>query len=292
MAEGGGLKNDAELIGWVISWIFVLAILGAILSPLQNRTGTLSPGNLIARVVGGYAFSDATPLGSRVSTIRETLVWDRAGGASVKGILLGTQPAGVFGTLIGGPGKIDGDRWWDVDFDTGVDGWVAESDLALETTLATIARVLRVVSIVLSLLFLTGTVYSMLRINQIRKKEREALRVPDLDDITAQGVINTRWEHVLGLVSSENPNDWRAAVLEADIMLDELLTKQGYDGESIADKLKAIEISDFNSLNDAWEAHKVRNRIAHSGSDFILTNREARRVIGLFENVFSEFNFI
>jgi len=44
-------------------------------------------------------------------------------------------------------------------------------------------------------------------------------------------------------------------------------------------------------LEDAWDAHKVRNRIAHEGSDFLLTEHLARKTIGQFKNVFTEFQF-
>jgi len=82
-------------------------------------------------------------------------------------------------------------------------------------------------------------------------------------------------------------------VLEADIILGEMLEKMGYiKGETIGDKLKTIEQSDFNSLDQAWEAHRIRNMIAHGGSDYILTEREAKRVIGLYEQVFKEFRYV
>ena len=104
--------------------------------------------------------------------------------------------------------------------------------------------------------------------------------------------VNKRWDHVLELLGSGNPNDWRLAVLEADIMLDELVTRMGYQGEGLGDKLKNIEKADFRTLDDAWEAHKIRNIIAHKGSDYVLTRREAKRVIELFSRVFEEFHYV
>jgi len=101
-----------------------------------------------------------------------------------------------------------------------------------------------------------------------------------------------RWEHVLELVRSDNPNDWRLSILEADIMLDELVSRMGYKGEGLGEKLKNIEKPDFRTLDDAWEAHKVRNIIAHRGSDYVLTQREANRIITLFTRVFEEFHYI
>lgn len=52
-------------------------------------------------------------------------VRDSAGGA-----VLGQQSDGALGTVIGGPEFVDGVWWWQVDFDDGVDGWVAEAFLS------------------------------------------------------------------------------------------------------------------------------------------------------------------
>ena len=108
----------------------------------------------------------------------------------------------------------------------------------------------------------------------------------------SEKLVNPKWEKVLEHINSPNHSDWRLAILEADIMLGEVLDKMGYLGATIGDKLKSIEQSDFTNLQAAWEAHKVRNMIAHEGSDFNLNKPEAERVIKLFEKVFKEFKFI
>ena len=63
-------------------------------------------------------------------------------------------------------------------------------------------------------------------------------------------------------------------------------------GESIGERLKVVETGDFDHIEEAWEAHKIRNAIAHQGSDFLLTKREAQRVLSLYESVFKEFEII
>jgi hypothetical protein len=75
-------------------------------------------------------------------------------------------------------------------------------------------------------------------------------------------------------------------------MLGDILNRMGYQGDSIGEQLKGVEESDFLTLNDAWEAHKVRNQIAHQGSDYPLSERDAKRIIGLYKKVFSEFFYI
>ncbi|HUX80831.1 MAG TPA: hypothetical protein VMV38_00725, partial [Candidatus Paceibacterota bacterium] len=107
-----------------------------------------------------------------------------------------------------------------------------------------------------------------------------------------KGGINPRWTHIKTLANSTNPNDWRTAIIEADIMLEDMLTRQGYPGEGVGEKLKAVEQSDFNTIQDAWEAHKVRNQIAHEGSSFDLSDTLARRTISRYESVFREFKML
>ena len=101
-----------------------------------------------------------------------------------------------------------------------------------------------------------------------------------------------RWEKIIKLSESQNSSDWRLAIIEADIMLDELLEKLQLPGDTMGEKLKAVEKSDFTTIEYAWEAHKMRNAIAHEGNDLLISQREIRRIISLYEAVFKEFFLI
>ena len=105
-------------------------------------------------------------------------------------------------------------------------------------------------------------------------------------------MVNPKWLLVTKHIESENQADWKLAILEADIMLGDLLESLHLPGESIGERLKAVEKSDFDTIEEAWEAHKIRNAIAHEGSDFLITQRESNRVIGLYKKVFEEFEII
>lgn len=107
----------------------------------------------------------------------------------------------------------------------------------------------------------------------------------------AEDKVNQDWEKIVSALESDNPSDWKVAIIEADTMLDALVANLGYRGDNLGDRLKMVEPSDFLTLNDAWEAHKVRNAIAHEGG-YELNKRETQRVIGLYENVFREFRYI
>lgn len=113
-----------------------------------------------------------------------------------------------------------------------------------------------------------------------------------LDSEPAQNEKMGRWQKIVKLSESENQSDWRLSIIEADIMLDELLEKLQLPGDTMGEKLKAVEPSDFTTIESAWEAHKARNMIAHEGSDFLINQREIRRIISLYEAVFKEFYLI
>lgn len=148
-----------------------------------------------------------------------------------------------------------------------------------------------VVGYLLAVLALIVIVYSTVRLFELRKREEEFYSTL-LVEPGAEGGTHPRFEHIQSLVSSANQNEWRTAILEADILLDDLLTKQGYVGAGVGEKLKAVDPTHFKTHKDAWEAHKVRNQIAHEGSAFDLTETLTRRTIAHYEAVFREFKVI
>ena len=103
---------------------------------------------------------------------------------------------------------------------------------------------------------------------------------------------NPQWEHVVALAASPIESDWRRAIIEADIMLDQLLTSRGYSGPTLGDKLKTANPLQFTTLDLAWKAHKVRNDIAHGGEQFHLTDRDTRATIDQYRRVFEEFDYL
>ncbi len=139
--------------------------------------------------------------------------------------------------------------------------------------------------------FIGAIIWLFRKVSQGNDEEYKELSTPGIAHVE-EDPGKKRWRRIVLYAQSENPSDWKLAILEADIILDEILDVNGYRGETIGEKLKKVEQGDMDTLNDAWEAHKIRNAIAHEGENFVLTPREARRVIGLYENVFKEYEFI
>ncbi|MBA3788891.1 hypothetical protein H0X32_00660 [Patescibacteria group bacterium] len=134
-------------------------------------------------------------------------------------------------------------------------------------------------------------VYFTMRLHQISRDEdpKYATIPKEIADVQLE---HSRWAYIRQLIESPQESDWRQAIIEADIMLDELLSKLGLLGNGVGDKLKLANASHFRTLQDAWEAHRVRNEIAHQGFAYKLSDQLAYRTIGHYENVFREFNEI
>lgn len=159
------------------------------------------------------------------------------------------------------------------------------------------------------LMFLTLLFSAIIYYNKFRKelivtayKKKFAPEEKDLDvknekileksEPDNNGIINPRWQVIGRYYNSANPSDWKLAVIEADIMLYEVLDKSGFPGESIGEMLKNTDRSKLQTLDLAWSAHKVRNEIAHSGLDYVLTRHTIEQAIANYEKVFEELNFI
>ncbi|MEX0931639.1 MAG: SH3 domain-containing protein [Candidatus Paceibacterota bacterium] len=234
---------------------------------------------------------DTPGMGARVELNRDSPVYATPGGE-----IIAEKSAGDKATVIGGPVDRDGVRYWLVRFDDGTVGWIPED--ALSPTGGTRIWILfnlfiKILSYILVVLLMSGIMYILIRQNQLARDQY----VKYWDDNAPYGPdaekapLNPEWSKIEELMNSDNENDWRIAIMNADIILDDMLTKMGYHGQTVGEKLKRVESSDFTTLNQAWEAHTVRNMLAHERG-LVLTRREAERVISLFKEVFTEFKLI
>lgn len=82
-----------------------------------------------------------------------------------------------------------------------------------------------------------------------------------------------------GRIESQFQRDPKLAIMEADKLLDHVLRKKGYIGP-LGEKLR-MAAALFHDVNIVWNAHKVRNKLAHE-LEFRISEDEARRVLTQF----------
>ncbi|MEI6280907.1 MAG: hypothetical protein WCP17_02825 [bacterium] len=156
----------------------------------------------------------------------------------------------------------------------------------------------------LAIFFLTVIFYSIIRLFEIRKKEHAHLHheVHEYAHNKAEqemrlkedvgGSKNERWSKTLSYLFSQHASDWKLAIIESDSMLDDLLDQLGFRGATLGDKLKSANQDNFPGLTSAWEVHTIRNRIAHEGLSFEISQHEAKRIVALYEQIFHGYGYI
>lgn len=155
---------------------------------------------------------------------------------------------------------------------------------------------LTIAGLIIAFVFLILLTYVRIRLLQVEhhgfhlREEQE--HAHEAHVAHAQAPKNLRWAVVVDLAASPTESDWRRAIMEADIILAALLAERGYVGATIADQLKNANPLQFTTLDLAWEAHRMRNALAHLGEAFPLSQRDARATIDLYRRVFEEFNYI
>ena len=151
-----------------------------------------------------------------------------------------------------------------------------------------------VISFILSALCIIGYIYATIRYNQVSVLEAEMVSTQERlwQELYGQDAKGSRWEEVMRHLDAENPNDWKIAIIEADIMLEDALEKAGFPGNTTGERLKSGSPETFKTLDDAWKAHRVRNSIAHARDDFVLTKKIAKETLLQYQRVLTEFKVI
>ncbi len=150
-----------------------------------------------------------------------------------------------------------------------------------------------IIAIIALILFVVFVVYTKIRIKELESETGTKYKehfVKSEPKSTAKK--NLRWEKIMQLFNSHNQNDWRVAIIDADTMLDELLISYNFPGENLGERLKNANQRLMPTTQNAWEAHKIRNRIAHEGINYILSEHDAQLARRNFEIVFRDAGII
>jgi hypothetical protein len=308
--------------------IFISALLSgqAIFSNNPNNpTKPIDPNNPKENYLSPYYWikSDQITEGSTFINFKDIPVRNNPAG-----MVIGEQKKLQIGVVRTGPVAAFGIEWFRVEYPVAPSGWIESKYISTNITGVRLINIFPIIygyfkyvgytlAIILFIVFVTLQRKLFFESEILKKKiklKQEAVREkpmsleeqidikPDIQEIPGFQVEEivpvkileqqNRWQHIQELIKSYNTSDWRQAIIEADIILEEMLDGMGYAGVTIGDKLKNVERSDFITLDKAWSAHKIRNQIAHDGSNFKLSKELAEKTIKDFEEVFREFYYI
>lgn len=144
-----------------------------------------------------------------------------------------------------------------------------------------------------AVVFSAWGIYGIVRLVQkmmvLRQQLTAAPETPEEKGMTLdEKEIYRAWRAVEEQLGSPNASDWKLAVMSADAVMGEALEDMKIEGATMADKLKALgESRRLRSYEQLWDAHRVRNEIAHEPRR-ALSQEEARRIVQHFADALKE----
>ncbi len=151
-----------------------------------------------------------------------------------------------------------------------------------------------IISGTISAFFIAIIAYSIIRMFMIQKHEADHRDHAIAENIykKAEEAKNPRWEVIENLILSPAEADWRVAIIEADVLLEESLIYSGFTGTGVGEMLTNSSPASFRTYQFAWDAHKVRNDIAHEGSSYKLSKEDAVRTLSMYRATLEEFGVV
>ena len=99
----------------------------------------------------------------------------------------------------------------------------------------------KIIAALLCLLAIAGIIHNTWKLQAINNEENQFFDPEPVaigsDKEKVVEVKNKKWEQVLKYMNSGSASDWRLAIIEADVILEELLRAGGHLGESDAERL-------------------------------------------------------
>lgn len=149
---------------------------------------------------------------------------------------------------------------------------------------------IKALSLLVSLFFLVSGIYFTIRTNWLQ------LRIDRIRDVILRTNIPKKrsikaWKNIQKHFFAGSDSELKVAIIEADNLLDEALRMGGVKGASLGDKLKQLTEDDLKNIDEIWEAHKLRNKIAHE-ADFKMNRDTAERALGVYERTFQDLGIL
>jgi len=94
--------------------------------------------------------------------------------------------------------------------------------------------------------------------------------------------IVSDWNKIVRRLDSGLEAEYKLAVIEADSLLDDILKRMGFGGETLGERLEKLTVVSLANIEEVKEAHKTRNNIVHD-PNYKLTLNEAKNLISIYE---------
>ncbi len=145
---------------------------------------------------------------------------------------------------------------------------------------------LQVISLIVSAAFIAAIIYIAMKTGWVR------LRIDRFQDVILKTdlpkkQVEKSWNDIERHFFSGDENELKIAVIKADTLLDEALRESGIRGKDLGERLKRISAAEMPNIDNIWDAHKLRNKIAHE-INFTMKRDLAERALTVYEEALEQ----
>lgn len=145
-------------------------------------------------------------------------------------------------------------------------------------------------SLIISALLLWGIIYCMNKLTFLNMKVEQYMDILGVGNLLKHRSIRG-WLQIQKRIHLGDEENLKLAITEADRILDELLKKSGYMGETMDERLTQITSAQLSNITDVWSAHKIKQRILKE-KDFHINKQEAEIIVNIYKKAFQGFDLI
>lgn len=99
------------------------------------------------------------------------------------------------------------------------------------------------------------------------------------------------WKNIQARLETQNEDEYKLAITEADHILSNVLTKMSIRGEDTEEKLNTLTTAIITNLEDVKRAHISRNNIVRD-PDYRLSLDKAKSILEVYEKTFQSLDLI
>ena len=171
--------------------------------------------------------------------------------------------------------------------------WIKQFWILIKKLIILLADVpIKAYFIIAGFVFLAVMAFLFFKLRKLKRKIKVASIVSFKEEEKLSKDRAIKWKDIKNKINSDSIEDWKEAIIMADSILDDIFSRIGYKMDGLGEKLKNIEPSDFESLQEVWDAYKVRSRIAQEGANFEISHEEAKSALAKYEKGLKELKYI
>ncbi|MCD6549975.1 hypothetical protein J7K24_00325 [bacterium] len=146
---------------------------------------------------------------------------------------------------------------------------------------------IKTVFVIFSLYFLAGIIYFASKTHYLQWLYGEP--ITRIISKRPYGIerVDERWKKIVEMFQSDSESNYKLAVVEADALLDKVLKKIGYKGDTLEEKLQKIGEDVLSKPNEILSAHRICSDIIRDPS-YSLSREEAKKVLLVYKRAFKE----